>query len=374
MKIIHYGAGNIGRGFIAPILLNNNQNNEFWFVDSNENIINLLKNKSSYKVIELDENKNTTFITGYKAVKPQDLEKNVDIENIDIITTSIGSNNLSFIKNQIISIIKIKEVSKKNLIIMCCENGVNISNWFSKEISKDYSYDNKLIFFVDVMVDRIVPNKVLEDANVEVEPYYSWVVDETNWPVKVEKINNITYTNNINAEICKKVWMLNGGHASLSWKEWKLSKFKNKIINKTLNDENNKELILFLKNYLLEISKVLELEFNLKKESLDTFIDTVIKRFKNIHINDEFERVARNTIKKIQLDERILMPFSLAIKNNIECNYIKETIINAISYNNVNDVDGNTINELTKKGYNKFDLIKELINNIDDSLINEILK
>ncbi|ASP28491.1 mannitol-1-phosphate 5-dehydrogenase [Spiroplasma corruscae] len=372
MKILHYGAGNIGRGFIAPILFDSNKVTEFYFADTNQELINKLNNESSYEVIELSEVNKSKIVNGYKAILVSEIKEKINLSDIDIITTSIGSNNLKYIKEDIINFIKEKEKDNKTLIIMCCENGEKVSSSFEKDISKEYLFNKEMIKFVDVMVDRIVPNDTSNELNIKVEPYFSWVADENNWPKQVEKLSTINYTKNIDAEICKKVWMLNGSHAALAWKEWKRNKFSKKIINVALNDSNDKTLLDFLKNYLLEMSQIVEVAFNYNRKELDKFIESVISRFTNIYIKDDFERVARNTIKKLQLDERILKPYLISVKNNLDCKNIKETILNGITYNNEKDDDGLIISNLLKNNSSNDLILKTLIKGISDDIINAI--
>ncbi|QGS52340.1 hypothetical protein [Spiroplasma tabanidicola] len=372
MNVVHFGAGNIGRGFIAPILIDSNQIKEFYFVDSNKELIDSLKNIAQYKVIELNEENKTKIYKNFKALNSSDIDL-INKKTVSIITTSISSVNLKYIKDSVISIIKEKEAVKQTLIIMCCENGEKVSSYFAQIIKQDYQYDDDLIKFIDVMVDRIVPNEKVLSLDVKVEPYFSWVVDNEKWPENINKIKGMTYTNDIDADICKKVWMLNGTHASLAWKEWQLSKFNNPIIVDVLNSNDNNELNNFLKNYLKEMSDIIEVVFKYDKKELKSFVETLIKRFKNPFIRDEFSRVARNTIKKIQLDERVIKPLLLGIDNNLEVKYIKQSLINALSYNNKEDEDGLKIQNLLDKNYKVKDIAKELIENINDYILNKIL-
>ena len=369
MIILHYGAGNIGRGFIAPILLNSGFVTEFYFIDNNKELINKLKNSKEYKIKYLDESNKVDTVKGYKALLSNKLESNLSLETIDVITTSIDLGNLKHSISQVISIIETKQKSNTPLIIMCCENGEKVSSFFKNQIEEHHVINNDLIKFVDVMVDRIVPNEVSDDLSIKVETYYSWVANENAWSEQTNKFETITYTNIIDAEICKKVWMLNVAHAALAWKKLTLTKFEKKYINITLNDAKEHTLLYFLQDYLKEISKIVSVEFNYDKEKLEDFRETIIKRFTNNYIKDDFERVARNTIKKLQLDERIMKPFLIAKKNDISFVKLKETIKNAFSYNNTNDEDGTIIQNLLQENKSLDYIIKKLVKNIDDSII-----
>ena len=61
MKLaIHFGAGNIGRGFIAPVLQNNNY--EVIFVDVNKQLIEQINLLKEYKVSSISLNSSTDLL------------------------------------------------------------------------------------------------------------------------------------------------------------------------------------------------------------------------------------------------------------------------------------------------------------------------
>lgn len=54
MKNLHFGAGNIGRGFIGELL--NKSGYHITFVDINKEVVNDLKHRDTYTIKILDEN------------------------------------------------------------------------------------------------------------------------------------------------------------------------------------------------------------------------------------------------------------------------------------------------------------------------------
>ena len=87
MKAVHFGAGNIGRGFIGSLL--SESGFEVCFVDINSEMVNRLNNDKFYIMRILEGIKKNKKISPVKALNSLTQEDEIicEIEETDIITT-----------------------------------------------------------------------------------------------------------------------------------------------------------------------------------------------------------------------------------------------------------------------------------------------
>lgn len=112
-KAVHFGGGNIGRGFIAQLF--NETGYEIVFVDVLDSIIEALQKVDSYTVTEVDESgEKSKTISNYRAINSKYQEQDVikEISEADIVTCAVGPNILKFIAPAIAKAIKLRTMSK----------------------------------------------------------------------------------------------------------------------------------------------------------------------------------------------------------------------------------------------------------------------
>lgn len=126
MKALHFGAGNIGRGFIGLILSQSGY--ELSFADVSEGIIDALKERKAYTV---EESSDASLIHNVRNVKAYHSVKDVDalidhLCEVDLVTTAVGPNILPHIARSLYPMVQ-KRMLQNNqnpLTLIACENTI----------------------------------------------------------------------------------------------------------------------------------------------------------------------------------------------------------------------------------------------------------
>ena len=330
-KAVHFGAGNIGRGFIGEILSKNGF--EIYFVDTNKAIIDELNTRHSYEIGIASSSPEKISVSGLFGINngenPEDVIE--AIAQADIVTTAIGPNILPYIAELVAKgIQKRKEENKQVQIdIIACENMIGGSEFLEKKVAEYLSDSDKVylanyIGFPNAAVDRIVPGQKHEDLlYVEVEPFCEWVIDESQIKNKSFKLEGVHYANNLEPFIERKLFSVNSGHATVAYS----SAYKGyKTI---LEGLQHKEILSALKDVQKETRALLLAKWPqyFTEEDLMSYHQMIISRFANPKIIDEVTRVARTPIRKLGYDERFIRP-------------IRELNERGLSYQNHLDIVG----------------------------------
>ena len=331
MKNLHFGAGNIGRGFIGELL--NKSGYHVTFVDINEAIVNDLKNRESYTIKVLDQDIEEVEISNFDALNIATEKEEIygRIGEAELITTSIGPNVLPIIAKDIAEGLKKKvEIENTKLLdIVACENMIEASDFLKQEIFKYLSEEerdfvNKYVGFPNSAVDRIVPAQKHDDVLlVEVEKFCEWVIEEDK--IKVEKnkdIKNVHYVKDLNPFIERKLFTVNTGHAALSYIANYLG--IELVSDAAKHTEVRKDFIAVLE----ETSALLEKKWGFSKEEMTAYRNKTIKRFENPRIVDNVSRICRTPIRKLGYNERFIKP----IRETEELGLFNSALLKACSY------------------------------------------
>ncbi|HWJ78645.1 MAG TPA: mannitol-1-phosphate 5-dehydrogenase [Niallia sp.] len=309
MNAIHFGAGNIGRGFIGLLL--HQSNYAITFIDVNDQVIDEINRVGEYHVFLANEEKNQFIVNNIKGINSK-LNPDQVIEQFitaDIVTTAIGPNILKFIAPLIADGIKARMKSNPSPInIIACENMIGGSSALKQFVLENLNEEEKVwveehVGFPDSAVDRIVPNQKNDNLlDVLVEPFHEWVINETAIKGNKPVIKEAHFVENLQAYIERKLFTVNTGHAATAY----LGNRKNyETISETIEDNDVKTKVL---HALQETGEVLVNKYQFNKEEHQKYIDKIIGRFANSYIVDDVKRVGRSPIRKLGGNDRLVAP------------------------------------------------------------------
>ncbi|ORY58086.1 mannitol-1-phosphate 5-dehydrogenase [Pseudomassariella vexata] len=317
-KAVHFGSGNIGRGFVACFL--HESGYEVVFADVVDALVDSLNNTPSYKVIEVGaDGTDTKTITNYRALnsRTQEAELIEEIATADVVTCSVGPNILKFIAPPIAKGIDKRSSDLKPLAVIACENMIGATDnlaGFIKDakntpVDRLASHEERAAY-ANSAIDRIVP---AQDANaglnVTLEKFYEWVVDKTPFADEPPSIDGIKWVDNLLPYIERKLFTVNTGHATAAYWGYHMNK---KTVDDALRDKTIKAQV---NQALTETSRLIVEKHGISAEEQEKYKQKIILRISNPHLADAVERVGRAPLRKLGRKERFISPaFELAEK------------------------------------------------------------
>ncbi|KAF3913721.1 hypothetical protein AA313_de0205357 [Arthrobotrys entomopaga] len=365
---IHFGAGNIGRGFIGPLLADSGYH--VTFADVNEALIDTINTHDYYTLHILDKRSSTTEITDFSGVVSTSPDLLDEFPKTDLITTSVGAQILPKIAPTIAKGLKRlqKERPQAMVDMIACENGVGASEILREEVERAFKQDaspaeieflDKHVGFANCSVDRIVPPfdpaKIVDTSDekekeehaldVGVEDFYEWVVDQD--ALKAEhNIHGMKLAKDLLAYVERKLFTLNTAHATVSY----LGYLKGYT---TVNEAIEDPQIYDIAKGAVEESGagLLKKHKIFSKDEHERYINTIMdQRLKNPNVQDEITRVCRAPKRKLNRNDRLIGPAMMAYEYGASKPFnLVKSIAAAIWYDNQEDDDAVAIRKMVKE-------------------------
>lgn len=373
MKAVHFGAGNIGRGFIGEILHKNGF--DITFVDINETLIDALNDRDSYEIEYADDAHQRLTVSGFSGLnngkEPEAVAEAV--AEADIVTTAIGPNILPYIAELIANGVKLRRENgdTRQMDIIACENMIGGTDFLNEKVSAyfdeaDRIYVDQYIGFPNAAVDRIVPMQSHEDPLfVSVEPFSEWVIDQTKVKGTQIKLEGVLYVEDLLPYIERKLFSVNTGHATTAYTG---KHYGYETIDQALKDDN---VLQQLQAVLAETGALLVEKWGFDQEAHAAYANKIVGRFQNNHISDAITRVARTPIRKLGYDERFIRPIREAKERGLTYDALLETVAYIFEYS---DADDEQSQELQKMLANQpLDQVIQKVTGLEDAdLVAEI--
>ena len=335
-KAIQFGAGNIGRGFIGAVL--SEAGYHVVFADVNELVVNKINEDGKYTVAIMDTECTEQVITNISAVDSRSPELAKEIAQAQVVTTAVGLGILPRIAGALAAGIAERQAQgvTEYLNVIACENGLRASSQLKDHVyshltDEQKAYADEYVAFPDCSVDRIVPPIKSENPiDVVVEKFYEWNVERASIKGDLQ-MEGMNLADNLIAYIERKLFTLNTGHAITAY----LGNLKGLgTIADSIADE---EIYTIVKAAMQESGEGLVAKYGFDHDAHFAYIDKIIGRFRNPHLQDDVTRVGREPLRKLSANDRLIKPTMTAIEHGFATPNLVLGIGAALHYNNPED-------------------------------------
>ncbi len=310
MKALHFGAGNIGRGFIGKLLAD--ANIELTFADVNQPLLDAINSRKQYQVKVVGEQAQLETVSNVSAVHSASPEAVALIAEADLVTTAVGPQILEKIAGAIAQgLVKRHTLGNtRPLNIIACENMVRGTTQLKQHVWKhlpenEQAWVNEHVGFVDSAVDRIVPPVEAgqdDPLAVTVETFSEWIVDQTQFVGSLPQIAGMELTDNLMAFVERKLFTLNTGHAITAYLG---QQARHQTIRDAILDT---EVRAVVRGAMEESGAVLIKRYGFDAEKHAAYINKILSRFENPYLHDDVERVGRQPLRKLSAGDRLIKP------------------------------------------------------------------
>ena len=354
-NIIIWGAGKIGRGFVAELFAA--EDYHITFVDQSAALVEELNDRGSYQIINAFDEKNIqkVEIKNYSAIalaaendeKIQKVFNQCDYIVVAVYPKFFGDVALKLAEH----IIKRKdEIGHKPLDLILCTNLIHAGAEFKKGLYKglseaDTKYFSDFIGVIETLVIRICADpkdevKKEDPLSVLTNGYPKLLVDSTGFKGEVPQLRTFKLVSDMKAEEKRKLFTYNMFHAVLAYYGVRKGY---QLIPECIADEAIEKIAY---GALEESSSALQKEFGFSSSEMQEWKENVVRQTNNPIVGDTVFRYAADPIRKLNREDRLIGPALMCIKNGVDPSNIIRGIAAGFQFKNENDPQSIKLQEI----------------------------
>jgi mannitol-1-phosphate 5-dehydrogenase len=336
MKAVHFGAGNIGRGFVGLLLHEGGY--ELVFSDVAAPLVDAINAVSQYTVHEVGEGGRDRVVTGFRAINsathPDEIVE--EIATANVVTTAVGPTILRFVAPHIVSGLALRDPSAPPLQIMACENAINATDLLRDEVktlaAETWDALAGRAVFANTAVDRIVPGQPEGGGvDVTVEPFFEWAIERPPFGDDPPRIPSAHFVADLGPYIERKLFTVNTGHAATAY--FGALAGVEKISDALADDMIAGKVAATLE----ETSALLAVKHGLDPGQLAEYRSTILGRFRNPALPDTVWRVGRQPLRKLSRHERFVGPAAEAAERGLAVDALVAAMGAALAFDDSED-------------------------------------
>ena len=337
-----FGAGSVGRGFLGQLFSESGY--EVVFVDVVEPLLQAL-NTGSY-TLRLSGVAMTEELTirSVRAVDGRDLDRVArEVASADVLATAVGARVLQAIAKPIAAGLALRWASGVSdpVNVIICENLHDAPNLLRGYVLDSIAEELRQnvaerVGFVPAVIARMSPvpteeQQSADPALIVAEPYKVLPVDRDAFVGAIPDVIGMEPVSPFGAYVDRKLYMHNASHAMLGYLGYQRGY---EFGYESLDDPMIYRLV---EEALGESVGALVAEHGFGRVELREHIQDLLTRFRNRALGDPVARLARDPLRKLAPDDRLVGAAKLAEKHGIRPSGLSWGIAAALLYDNPAD-------------------------------------
>ena len=353
-QAVHFGAGNIGRGFLGQLYFESGFSTTF--IDVAEDVVRALRERGRYPLHLVDEHTDKREISNVTAINARDAAAVAQaIAEADIVSTAVGVPVLKHVAPPLAQGIelRLRQPNPSPLNVLVCENLLDAGPYLRGQVLDLLSSDihplvHAHIGFVNASIGRMVPvmteaQKAEDPLLVCVEPYCELPVDAEGFRGPIPVIAHMKPLQHFDAYVERKLFIHNMAHAAVSYLGYLRG---HEFVWQGIRDANVRPLV---EAAMTESSEGLARKHGQDRSELRAHVADLIHRFHNRALNDRIDRVGRDPIRKLGRRDRLIGAMEMCLAQEVRPEAIAVAAAAAMLYDPADDPAAQTIQRLREE-------------------------
>ncbi|HVX68056.1 MAG TPA: hypothetical protein VHA11_15695 [Bryobacteraceae bacterium] len=346
-----FGAGKIARAFIAHLLTLSGYH--ITFVERAPALAASLRERGRYKVSILGAPEHDIVISGFRVLEPAEEEAvAAALASAGIVFTAIGGPNLPETAPLLAAGVRraISDGRREPLNVILCENYFQPGPWLRGMVRDQLSggeqqWLNAHVGFVESLVLRssIEPTEEMraeDPLSLKAQNAWELPVDRDAFVGEPPAIRGLAPKGNFQGGLIRKLFTYNAINAVIAYSGYLRG---HRLLSDAANDP---EIAALARRAGEESSEALCRHFHFDPEEQGQFAAAALAKYQKTEIVDPIERNARDPLRKLARNDRLVGPAALALEHDIEPRALSQGIAAGLHYDDASDPSAVKLQEL----------------------------
>ena len=332
-RAVQFGAGNIGRGFLAQLYSDSGW--ETVFVELRGELVRELNRRGRYEIEIVGPGARRVEVKTVRAVRAADADSVAkEVSRADLLATAVGAKALGGVAPLLARGLELRAGSGVPLDVLVCENLLGAPERLRRLVEETIDaraekFLDEKVGFVGAVIARMIPPPTNDDPDilsVRVERYSALPVDARAFRGRLPQIDGVEMCANFRAMEERKLFVHNAGHAMLAYLGFCAGKG---FIWEAVRDPR---LRANAEGGMKEAGEALCRRHGFGRGEMAEHIRDLIERFSNRALLDTVRRVGRDPVRKLARRDRLVGASLTCIDEGVEPRMLLEGIAAAMRF------------------------------------------